>query len=70
MITLSSHLRAPDPVKLNSNVRYMHLSFSMPIKLASEADTTKITVQQRFAISNTYDSSFVLSTLNGRQAPF
>lgn len=69
MITLSSHLRAPDPVKLNSNVQYMHLPFSMPIKLVSE-DTTKITVQQRFAISNTYDSSFALGTLNGKQALF
>lgn len=59
MTTLPSQLRAPDPIKLNSNVQYMHLSFSMSIKLASEVDTTKITVPQRFPKSNTYDSSSV-----------
>lgn len=42
----------------------------MPIKLLSKVDTTKITVQQRFAISNIYDTSFGLNTLNGRKAIF
>lgn len=44
MITLPHHLRASHPIKLNANVQYMHLLFSMPIELVSKVDTTKITV--------------------------
>lgn len=67
MITLLSHLRAPDPTKPHSDVEYLHLSFSMATELALKADTTKTTVQQRFAISNIYDS-FCVTCPKGRKS--
>lgn len=69
MITLPSHLRAPDRIKPNSNIKYTHLSFSMPIELVMKVDTTKTTVQWRFVINNIYDS-FVLIVLEREKVIF
>lgn len=52
MITLPSHLRTLNPTKPDSNVQYIHLSFSMPIELVLKVDMTNAAVPQKFAISN------------------
>lgn len=70
MITLPSHSRAPDPIEPNSNVQYVHLSSSMLIELVLRLDIIKATVQQRFAVSNIYDSSFGLNILKGEKPYF
>lgn len=70
MVTLPSHLRTLNPTKPDSNVQYIHLSFSMPIESVLKVDMTNAAVPQKFAISNIYDSSFGLNCSKGGKKPY